>query len=417
MKKILSVVMSLIIAFAIIPIFTINVQAADHKIEKAIEWAISTANDDTHGYSMSSRNGPNYDCSSFVSYAFKNGGFSFSGVPNSSSIISVFTKIGFKSYKKGAVTPRRGDIYVQPGSHVELYLGDGYCAGAHENTDGKSGDSKGDEIDVRPLSKCSWCRNKKYTYILRYEGPETYTYSFSYDTLSGNDTEGKFTVEYEKSFTINHSATKIGYTLAGWNVQRERDNKWFTPEGWLTEEQIYQKSTSKTAYQNGTTLTFNDNWTSSYNCDTNFTLYAVWTPKKYALTFNVNGGSNAPDNQIKTHGFNLTLSNKKPSRSGYNFLGWAETANATVPTYLPGSLFYSNADTTLYAVWQLTVDASYFEQETLNTNTLAAYKLLLSGGTTSNGDETIADYNNDGTVNTDDLSFIKSHLVGIQTIQ
>ena len=414
MKKFLSVVLALVIATAIMPLASVKVHAADYKIEKAIEWATATANDDTHGYSMSSRNGPNYDCSSFVSYAFKNAGFAIKGVPNSSSMISAFEKVGFKAYKKSEVTPRRGDIYVQPGSHVELYLGDGYCAGAHENTDGKSGDSKGNEIDIRPLSKCGWCRNKQYTYILRYEGPETYTYTFTYNALDGSNSENSFTVGFGKEFTINHTMEKPGYTLAGWNVQRGRDNAWLTEEGWLTEEQIYQKSTAKSACVNGTTFTFSEDWTSSYNCDTLFTLYAVWTPNRYSLSFDANGGSNAPTAQTKLHGYDLVLSNGTPSRAGYTFLGWAESSTASVPTYLPGASFYSNEQVTLYAVWQENViEGDVFSKSNVTTTTLAAFKLLLSGNAATDS-STSADYDCDGTVSTGDLATLKLYLTGIE---
>lgn len=418
MKKLLATVMALLIAVAVIPLSSINVYAADYKIEKAIEWAIATANDDTHGYSMSSRNGPNYDCSSFVSYAFKNAGFSIKGVPNSSSMISAFSKVGFKSYKKGEVTPRRGDIYVKPGSHVELYLGDGYCAGAHENTDGKSGDSKGNEIDIRPLSKCSWCRNKTYTYILRYEGPETYTYTFAYNTLNGEQNENSFVVQFNNTFTVDYTATKEGYSLAGWNIQRTRDNKWLTPEGWMTEEQIYQSSTSKSACVNGTTFTFSEEWTSSYNCDTLFVLYAVWTPNRYTVTFDANGGINAPDSQTKIHGYDLILSQTIPSRTDHMFLGWAEFEGATVPTYLPGASFYLNESTTLYAVWEnISANKIHFNKESVNTTTLAEFKILLSSNTTLDYELlSQADYNSDGMINTLDLASLKLHLAGITTV-
>ncbi len=419
MRKILSLVLALIIAIAIIPVSSIQVQAADYKIEKAIEWATATANDNTHGYSMSSRHGPNYDCSSFVSYAFKNAGFAVKGVPNSSSMISTFSKIGFKAYKKGTVEPRRGDIYVQPGSHVELYLGNGYCAGAHENTDGKSGDSKGNEIDIRPLSKCSWCRNKQYTYILRYEGPETYTYTFAYNALNGSESTNSFVAEFGKEFEVNHTDTKEGYSLAGWNIQRGRDNAWLTPDGWLTEEQIYQKSTSKTAYVNGTVLTFDEGWTSSYSCDTLFTLYAVWTPDRYTVNFDANLGVNAPPSQTKIHGSDLILSENSPSRSGYTFLGWAESPDASVPTYLPGAYYYYNGATTLYAVWQAnTLEGNIFSKDSISTTTLAAFKLLLSGNVVIDS-ETIsnADYNNDGVVSTLDLATVKLHLAGLELIK
>ena len=417
MKKILSAVLSIAIMVALIPLSSMQVHAADQKVEWAIEWAIETANDDSHGYSMSSRNGPNYDCSSFVSYAFKSAGFAIKGVPNSSSMISTFSKVGFKAYKKGETTPRRGDIYVQPGSHVELYLGDGYCAGAHENTDGKSGDSKGDEIDVRPLSKCSWCRNKKYTYILRYEGPETYTYTFTYNALNGSTPEGNFTAHFGKEFTIHNSAIKMGYTLAGWNIQRGRDNKWLTVDGWLTEEEILKKNISKNAYLNGTTLTFGEDWTSSFGADTLFTLYAVWVPDKYSVKFDANGGLNAPESALKVHGNDLILSEVSPTRSGYTFLGWAESPSATVPTYLPGASYYSNEETTLYAVWQQNViDSVIFHKDLVNTTTLAAFKLVLSGSASASDEGASIDYNQDGIISTLDLATLKLHLAGIEKL-
>ena len=80
-----------------------NAASLDSRVEAAIQWAISIANDDSHGYSQSNRNGPNYDCSSFVSTAFKNGGFSVSGSLNTSSMADAFVKVGFTKYKKGDV--------------------------------------------------------------------------------------------------------------------------------------------------------------------------------------------------------------------------------------------------------------------------------------------------------------------------
>ncbi len=414
MRKVMSVVLAFLVAIAICPVFSgIEVSAADYRVEEAIEWAIATANDDTHGYSMSSRNGPNYDCSSFVSYAFKNAGFAIKGVPNSSSIISVFGKVGFKSYKKGTVTPRRGDIYVQPGSHVELYLGDGYCAGAHENTDGKSGDSKGNEIDIRPLSKCSWCRNKQYTYILRYEGPETYTYSFSYNSLNGESVTDAFTVSLGKAFTVNHTAQRTGYTLLGWCVQRRRDNAWHTANGWFTEEQIFQKEYSKEVFKNGTAVTFDESWTSSYSCDTEYVFYAVWEPNKYTISFDANGGTNAPASQTKLHGSDMGITSILPTKLGYSFLGWAESPNATVPTYLPGSTFYSNTSATLYAVWGTTIAGDLYGDGRVDTSDFALFKILLANyGVTSTEEMVSADYNGDGIVNVTDMATMKIHLSG-----
>ena len=70
----------------------------------------------------------------------------------------------------------------------------------------------------------------------------------------------------------------------------------------------------------------------------------------YSLSYNANGGSGAPGNQTGS-GY-VSISNSTPSRSGYTFLGWAESAGATSAKYGAGSLFNLDKDITLYAVWQ-----------------------------------------------------------------
>lgn len=91
---------------------------------------------------------------------------------------------------------------------------------------------------------------------------------------------------------------------------------------------------------------------SSDNCEVQVrTLYRRMI-KEYTITYNPNGGTGAPEAQTKTHGQPLTLSSTVPTRAGYTFLGWAESADATVAAYQSGGEFVKNADTTLYAVWQ-----------------------------------------------------------------
>ena len=72
------------------------------------------------------------------------------------------------------------------------------------------------------------------------------------------------------------------------------------------------------------------------------------------MSYNANGGSGAPSGQIKTYGTTLTLSSTKPTRSGYDFLGWSTSSTATSATYSAGGSYTSNASTTLYAVWAKT---------------------------------------------------------------
>lgn len=73
----------------------------------------------------------------------------------------------------------------------------------------------------------------------------------------------------------------------------------------------------------------------------------------YNITYNANGGSNAPSKQTKVHGETLTLSNSAPTGTNRTFLGWATNPNATSATYSKGASFTTNADTTLYAVWDI----------------------------------------------------------------
>lgn len=72
----------------------------------------------------------------------------------------------------------------------------------------------------------------------------------------------------------------------------------------------------------------------------------------YTISFDANGGTGAPASQTKTHDVTLTLSSTQPTRSLYNFKGWATSSTATSAAYQAGGPFTTNADTTLYAVWE-----------------------------------------------------------------
>lgn len=72
----------------------------------------------------------------------------------------------------------------------------------------------------------------------------------------------------------------------------------------------------------------------------------------FEISFHANGGTNAPRGQIKRLGVPLALSSAVPQRVGYAFLGWSVSPSALDATYHPGDNFYSDADTTLYAVWK-----------------------------------------------------------------
>lgn len=86
----------------------------------------------------------------------------------------------------------------------------------------------------------------------------------------------------------------------------------------------------------------------------NFTVKRIYT-----ITYNANGGSNAPSSQTKIYNETLILSNNTPTKNNCTFLGWATSSSATSATYSKGGSFTANEETTLYAVWK--VDYYYIE--------------------------------------------------------
>ena len=75
--------------------------------------------------------------------------------------------------------------------------------------------------------------------------------------------------------------------------------------------------------------------------------------QKYIITYDANGGENAPRFQEKTEKVSLKLSPQKPTRRGYTFIGWSTRKEPLAATYQPGGDFDLDRETTLYAVWQI----------------------------------------------------------------
>ncbi len=74
--------------------------------------------------------------------------------------------------------------------------------------------------------------------------------------------------------------------------------------------------------------------------------------KSYTVSYNANGGSGAPEDQLKLQGLGLTLSATVPTRLGYTFLGWSANPGATAADYLPSSGYQTDRNITFHAIWQ-----------------------------------------------------------------
>ncbi|MBQ6266375.1 MAG: InlB B-repeat-containing protein [Clostridia bacterium] len=84
----------------------------------------------------------------------------------------------------------------------------------------------------------------------------------------------------------------------------------------------------------------------------------------FTLTYHANGGENAPAAQ--TGSGTVQLSGAAPTKEGYDFLGWAESAGASSAQYQPGASVNLTADLTLFAVWQLHQSGTQEENPTAN---------------------------------------------------
>lgn len=71
----------------------------------------------------------------------------------------------------------------------------------------------------------------------------------------------------------------------------------------------------------------------------------------YSVSYDPNGGTDVLAPQVKPHGGTLILHGEKPERKGYIFLGWSTNMDALTAEYQPGTVFFTDAHTTLYAVW------------------------------------------------------------------
>ena len=73
----------------------------------------------------------------------------------------------------------------------------------------------------------------------------------------------------------------------------------------------------------------------------------------YTISYNANGGSNAPGDQNKIENKSISLSSSEPTRTGYTFVNWNTKKDGSGTTYKAGASYKDNADLTLYAQWRI----------------------------------------------------------------
>lgn len=150
------------------------------KVEYAVNWCISIANDNSHGYdwthTTAKRWGPDYDCSSLIITAYEKAGIPVksAGADRTYDMLPAFQKCGFvivqgwnRQTGAGLIA---GDVLLNVQNHTEICIGNGQLLKASSDYDRKQGDSSGTEIRIGGYYSYPW------DYALRYSRPsEQYT--------------------------------------------------------------------------------------------------------------------------------------------------------------------------------------------------------------------------------------------------
>ena len=168
-----------------------------------------------------------------------------------------------------------------------------------------------------------------------------YTYTLYYKYNDGTDstwlTEVTDRPTEATTFTFNVNGAKLtrrGYEHIGW---------------------ADKANAAAAKYTGGESITLTKD-------DPTKTIYAVWMPF-FELKYDANGGTGAPASQTRTaahptvNRVTFTVPNQTPSKEGYTFKGWADSAAATTAQYQPGDTVdvkHENSPKTIYAVWEST---------------------------------------------------------------
>ena len=155
------------------------------------------------------------------------------------------------------------------------------------------------------------------------------TYTVNYDANGGSGRTASTSHTYDEAKTLTTNGfTRTGYTFAGWATSAR----------------------GAALYSDGQSI---NNHTPADGVTV--TLYAVWTPYTYTVSYDANGGSGSTESSSHAYDEGKTLSVNGFTKTGYTIMGWAtETAGEIVYTDGQSVLNLASEDgatVTLYAVW------------------------------------------------------------------
>ncbi len=239
MKKIISTLLILILFTTMIVIPT-DAAISQTEIDKVVQWAIDTANDDTHGYSQAydRRWGtPDYDCASFVICAYRSVGFKLTNAAHCSNIKEEFMKEGFEWIPNTEIDLstskylKPGDVLLRIAGHTEIYIGDNKQCGAHDDYDGnRRGDTYGDEVCAYTYSNRS-----NWSGILRYPADKPIDIGTDFYATIVNNKTGKALTNMSDENCENRNVTIQPVTNKSnqiWKFDRRSDGSYKITSVW-----------------------------------------------------------------------------------------------------------------------------------------------------------------------------------------
>ncbi len=216
-----------------------------------------------------------------------------------------------------------------------------------------------------------------------------YTVEYDANGGSGRTASSSHTYDEAKTLTAN-GFTRLGYTFAGWATSAR----------------------GAALYSDGQSI---NNHTPADGVTV--TLYAVWTPYTYTVSYDANGGSGSTESSSHAYDEARTLTVNGFAKTGYTFTGWATKPDGVVICSDRQSVLNltseDGATVTLYAVWTVnsyTVNYSanggtgttassshtYDEAKTLTANGFKRTGYTFTGWAASSNGATI--YNNEESV-------------------
>lgn len=127
----------------------------------------------------------------------------------------------------------------------------------------------------------------------------------------------------------------------------------------------------------------------------------------FSITYNANGGKDAPDDTVKNYGQTVRIAEATPKKDKSQFIAWSVSQDGS-EDYLPGDEYTDNESITLYALWKV-ADIVYGDVQgdgSIDVSDVIYVLQVLASGNFSDSDsytKTAADVNCDGKVDVSDI--------------